>query len=470
MLPFWMMDAAELSDRIRRREISCAEAVDSVLDRVQEVNAAHNALTSVEADEARAMARDADRRLAQDGPAGPLHGVPFTVKLDTDVAGKITDFGSAAMRDNLAAEDAPAVGHLRRAGAIYIGKSNAPCFSMRGFTDNELYGRTLNPFDATASAGGSSGGAAAAAALGLGPIHVASDRGGSIRLPSWSCGVVGLRPTAGRVAVRNASERAERNLTNQLTSVWGPITRTVRDAQLALAVFGQPDPRDPQWVPAPLEQAIRAPLRVSLFRRWGDRGADPAVAAALDQAAAALSEAGCIVEEGMPPHFDELEEMRNRMAVDDSRRAQAGIDKTGDRMARKVFDNILQMSAPRDTDEALAAYQRKLAIARAWSLHLADHDLMLTPVSWRHRIPLDEDQHTPERYREMIRDLSCLTTVATLGLPGLAVPTGLADGVPVGVQLVARWFREDVLLAAGKIIERASGFSVLRALDHKTSS
>ncbi|MDR5654526.1 amidase [Ruixingdingia sedimenti] len=462
--PLWAMDAADLADRIRRREVSCVEAVDSVLARVAAVNAAHNALTSVEDDDARAAARAADRRLAAGDPVGALHGVPFTVKLDTDVAGRVTDLGAAALQANVAAEDAPAVAHLRHAGAIYIGKSNAPCFSMRGFTDNALYGRTLNPFDAAASAGGSSGGAAVAAALGLGPVHVATDRGGSIRLPSWANGVVGLRPTIGRVAVYNASEGGERSLTHQLTSVWGPVTRTVRDARLALRVFAEPDARDPQWTPAPLDRPVPAPLRVALFRRWGDRGADPAVAGALDQAAAALAAAGCIVEEAAPPHFDELEEMRQRMAVDDARRGRAGVQAAGDDMARKVFDTIMALSPPRTVDEALADYQRKHVIARDWSLRFADCPLMLMPVSWRHRIPQDEDLQGPDRYRAMLRDLSCLTTVATLGLPGLAVPTGLAGGLPVGVQLVARWFREDILLAAGEIIERASGFSALQTL------
>ena len=248
----WQLDALEVAARIRRKEISASEVTRSVLDRIAQVNPRINALAEVMADEAQAAAQVADAVAARGEFLGPLHGVPVTIKVNVDTAGHATTDGVVAQKDTIATTDSPLVAHMRKAGAIIVGRSNTPAFSLRWFTDNDLHGRTLNPFDASVTPGGSSGGAAAAVALGMGAIAHGNDYGGSVRYPAWACGVVGLRTTPGRIPSYKASF-PNRTISNQLASVQGPLTRSVADARLALEVMSQGSPLDPNWVPVPID-------------------------------------------------------------------------------------------------------------------------------------------------------------------------------------------------------------------------
>ena len=203
--PLWRLAAVELAALIRRREVSARDAAQSVLTRIAEVNPRVNALAEVMADAALATADACDAALAAGMAPGALHGVPVTIKVNVDTAGHATTDGIVAAKDNIAATDSPLVANLRAAGAVIVGRSNTPAFSLRWFTDNALHGRTLNPFDPTVTPGGSSGGAAAAVATGMGAIAHGNDYGGSIRYPAWARGVVGLRTTVGRVPAFKAS-------------------------------------------------------------------------------------------------------------------------------------------------------------------------------------------------------------------------------------------------------------------------
>lgn len=461
----WRLSAVELAAAIRRRELSAREAVASVLARIADANPGVNALVDVMAGEAVAAADAADAALARGDAVGPLHGVPVTIKVNIDTAGRPTTGGIVALKDLVAAEDAPVTANLRRAGAIVVGRSNTPAFSLRWFTDNDLHGRTLNPFDPAVTPGGSSGGAAAAVALGMGAIAHGNDYGGSIRHPAWACGVVGLRPTAGRVPAFNASAKDERIVSNQLMSVQGPLTRSVADARLALAAMSRRDARDPLWVPAPLEGEMPRPLNVALFRRWDGLPTHAPVGAALEGAAAALAAAGCIVEEAEPPHFEEAAMLWRQQVFDDLRRGGvAAIETFGDAAVKRALGFYLGGIAAGDRDACLAGLARRLTIARAWSLFFERWPVLLMPVSWERPFPIDDDTRSQARMEAMLRAQSPLLATALLGLPGLAVPTGLVDGLPAGVQLCATRYREDLCLAAGEIVERACGFSALGQL------
>ena len=232
--PLWKLSATEVAEAIRTQDVSATQVAESVLARIDEVNPRINALAEVMHSEALAAASAADLAVARGDALGPLHGVPVTIKVNIDTAGHATTDGIVAAKDNIATTDSPLVAHLRQAGAVIVGRSNTPAFSLRWFTDNELHGRTLNPFDPKVTPGGSSGGAAAATATGMGAIAHGNDYGGSIRYPAWACGVVGLRTTAGRVPAYKAS-MPNRIISNQFMSVQGPLTRTVADARLALA-------------------------------------------------------------------------------------------------------------------------------------------------------------------------------------------------------------------------------------------
>jgi amidase len=465
----WRLGAVELAARIRARQVSAREAATSVLTRIAEVNPRINALPEVMADEALAAADAADRALAAGLAPGALHGVPVTIKVNVDTAGHATTDGIVAAKDNIAKTDSPLVAHLRGAGAVIVGRSNTPAFSLRWFTDNDLHGRTLNPFDPSVTPGGSSGGAAAAVAMGMGPIAHGNDYGGSIRHPAWACGVVGLRTTPGRVPSYKASA-PNRVITNQMMSVQGPLTRSVRDARLALQVMSQGSPFDPQWTPAPLEYpAPNRRLRVAVFKRHAAYDADTSVVAAIDQAAQWLAAAGCEVEEVEPPHFEEGAHLWRQLVMDDMRRGGLpAVEAMGDAGVRSALRGYLSGLAPLDANALMEAQQRRFSICRDWAVLLetdaGGHDVLLMPVSWQRQFAIDADVGEPERVHRLLAAQSPLLGTAMMGLPGLAVPTGMSGGLPTGVQIVATRFREDRCLAVGELVEAAARFSALDLL------
>ncbi|PUE21363.1 amidase family protein [Limnohabitans sp. WS1] len=461
----WQLSATELAARIARRETTARAATESVLARIAEVNPQVNALASVSPDKALQAADAADAAQTRGDVMGPLHGVPVTIKINIDVQGEATDEGVHDFKDNIASSDSPLVQSLREAGAIVVGRNNAPAFSLRWFTDNDLHGRTLNPFDAGVTPGGSSGGAAVATALGMGAIAHGNDYGGSIRYPAWACGVVGLRTTVGRVPSYKASA-PNRIISNQQMSVQGPLTRTVADARLALQVMAQGTPLDPQWVPAPLEFAdAQQPCRVAVFRNWAHSAVDPTVSAAVDQAARWLEAAGYTVEEVEPPHFAEVSAMQFHMVMNDMRRGgEPFMREHGDDALRKALSHYMAINPVWDRDQYLEAMTRRFNIARDWAVFLERYPVLLMPNSWERQFPIDDDQRSAERTAQILLAQAPLLSTATLGLPGLSVPTGVVNGLPVGVQIVSTKFREDRMLAAGEVIEQAAQFSALAYL------
>jgi amidase len=460
----WQLNATDLAGRIARRETTARAATESVLSRIAEVNPKFNALASVTPDKALQAADAADAAQARGETLGSLHGVPVTIKVNIDVQGEATDEGVHAFKNNIASIDSPLVQSMREAGAIILGRNNAPAFSLRWFTDNALHGRTLNPFDTSVTPGGSSGGAAAATALGMGAIAHGNDYGGSIRYPAWACGVVGLRTTVGRVPSYKASA-PNRIISNQQMSVQGPLTRTVADARLALQVMAQGTPLDPQWVPAPLEFAdARQPTRVAVFRSWAHSPVDPTASAAVDQAARWLEAAGYTVEEAEPPHFAEVSAMQFHMVMNDMRRGgEPFMREHGDDALRKALGHYMAINPVWDRDQYLEAMTRRFNIARDWAVFFERYPVLLMPNSWERQFPIDDDQRSAERTAQILLAQAPMLSTATLGLPGLSVPTGVVNGLPVGVQIVSTKFREDRMLAAGEVIERAAQFS---ALDH----
>jgi Asp-tRNA(Asn)/Glu-tRNA(Gln) amidotransferase A subunit family amidase len=266
-MELWQMSAVELAQTIRVGRASSREAVQSVLGRMDAVNAKLNAVVRRMDDEALAAADTADALRAKREPL-PLHGVPVTVKVNTDQKGHPTDNGVVAFKDVIAPDDAPVVANLRAAGAIVVGRTNVPAFSMRAFSENELHGRTQNPRDRSVTPGGSSGGAASAVAAGIGAIGHGNDIAGSVRFPAFCCGIVGLRVGLGRIPSFNHSAKVARGIGAQLMATQGPLTRTVGDARLALRVMAKGDPRDTRWVDAPLAGPLVArPIKVAIVPR-----------------------------------------------------------------------------------------------------------------------------------------------------------------------------------------------------------
>lgn len=462
----WQLGAVEIAAAVRRRDLSCREVTASALARIAQLNPRINALAEVLADEAMAQADAADRRTLRGEATGPLHGVPVSIKINVDQAGHATTNGVVPLRHHMASEDAPVVAHWRKAGAIVIGRSNTATYSSRWFTDNGLHGRTLNPWDAAITPGGSSGGAAAAVASGMGALAHGNDIGGSIRYPAYACGVTGLRPTTGRVPAYNPSATVERSITPQLMSVQGPLARSIADLRLGYMAMACHDARDPNWVPVPHELPLPSgPIRVALFKAAPGIPVDPAVTLALDQAALWLQQAGYEVHEAALPDFTEAAELWRTLTVEDSRRSiVAGVNQHGDEAMQRSQHYMLAGMAECDRDGYLDGLARRQTLLRRWSVFLQTYPLVLMPISWQRPCPQDEDIATLERARALIDAQSPLLATAALGLPGLAVPTGMAGGVPIGVQLLAWRFREDMLLQAGQVIEEAALFTPFAAL------
>src|SRR5579863_4941458 len=228
-MELWQLDVTELARLIRLGQASSREATTACLTRMDAVNGKLNAVVRRMDEEALAAAGAADAVRARGAALGRLHGVPVTIKVNTDQKGHPTDNGVVAFRDVVATEDAPVVANLRAAGAVIIGRTNVPAFSMRAFSENELHGRTLNPRDRAITPGGSSGGAGSAVATGIGPIGHGNDIAGSVRIPAYCCGIVGLRVGLGRIPSFNPSAKVARPVSAQLMSTQGPLTRTVRD-------------------------------------------------------------------------------------------------------------------------------------------------------------------------------------------------------------------------------------------------
>ena len=261
----WRWQACELAQAIQTRQIKSREAVEACLRRLEQVNSKINAVVDILDSEALDAADAADDAVTRGEPLGLLHGVPVTIKINVDYAGRATTNGVVAFKDRIAKADSPCVVNWRKAGAVIVGRTNVPPFSARFFTDNALYGRTTNPWDIGRTPGGSSGGAAAALAVGIGALAHGNDRAGSIRYPAYACGVMGLRPTFGRVPTFEQSSPVEPSITTQLTNVQGPLARSICDLRLGLAAMEGRDPRDPWWVKSDHDSLTFRPTRVAMF-------------------------------------------------------------------------------------------------------------------------------------------------------------------------------------------------------------
>jgi amidase len=451
----WGWQACDLAEAIRARRVSSREAVASCLSRLDAVNPRINAVVDVMAEDALAAADRADQAVARGETLGALHGVPVTIKINVDVAGRPTTNGVVAFQERVAKDDSPPVANWRKAGAIVIGRTNVPPFSARFFTANALYGRTPNPWDASRTPGGSSGGAAAAVATGIGPLGHGNDRAGSVRYPAYACGVVGLRPTLGRIPTYDATTPDELSMTTQLTHTQGPLARSIRDLQLGFAAMAARDPRDPWYAPvASGLEPSREPVPVALFDECPGVGVEPAVAAALRTAAGWLEEAGYRVERATPPRFEEAARLFFTLVRSEERSSTtSAIDRLGDDELRRARASTMAYASELDYDGYIKAFARRASILREWMLFFERYPLLLMPVSCERAWPADYDQRGDKAVAHMMTAHHPMLAVSTLGLPGLAVPTGLADGLPVGIQLVASRFREDLCLGAGAAIE-----------------
>jgi len=463
MSEIWQLSATELAQRIARRRLSSAEVVDAHLARIDAVNPHLNAVVRILADEARAGAALADRRLAAGETVGPLHGVPFTVKENIDMAGLPTTWGVPALAQAVVPADAPVVERMRAAGAIPIGRTNLPDMALRLHTASSLHGLTRNPWHPGRTAGGSSGGEAAALASGMSPIGLGNDIGGSLRNPASACGIASIRPSAGRVPDAGYMPAEDRLMAVQLMNVQGPMARRVADVRLGLQVLMGAHPRDPWSIDAPFDGPVLAgPIRVAVLPEPPGGGTDPKIAATVRRAAQALADAGYAVEEVCPPRYEDAISCWARLIMGDF---QSVLELLSPMMGADAvaFLNNFNQAVPPLADVAAWSHLmvERDGIARAWSIFMADHPLLLSPT-WS-QLPFEHgfDSATPAGSLAIKELMRPVVPANLLGLPSACVPAGRdeATGLPIGVLITGRRLREDLCLEAAEAIEARLGLA-----------
>jgi amidase len=452
----WKWDAVDLAGGIRARIISSREAVTACLDRIDAVNPKLNAVVLTLRESALAAADEADRAVKRGDKLGVLHGLPVTTKLNTDQAGVPNSSGVVAYKDRIATGDNAAIANLRKAGAIVVGRTNTPPFCLRWMTENELHGRTLNPWSKKHVPGGSTGGGAAAVAAGMCPLTQGSDNGGSIRYPAFCTGIAGLRPSLGRVPSYNPSQ-GDRLLSGQLIAVSGPMARRVRDLRMGLEAMAQRDVRDPFWAPVPLAgPALARPIKLALCSNPTGEGVHTTVADSLQRAAKILADAGYAVEEPKLPSVLEAHEVWDRICQGELRESFANmVTELADAPMKQAMHYMMARMPERafTVDEYLSFYTRRAAMVREWSELLEEYAVLLAPISTRPQFVHGEDILSQEANDASYRAQATLTAFALIGIPGVAVPTGVQGGLPTGVLVMSQRFREDVALDAAEIIE-----------------
>lgn len=453
--------ASELAAGIRARTIGSLELLDCYLERIDRLNGPINAVVTLDAERARAEAKHLDDRAARGDFAGPLHGLPMTVKDCIETAGMRTTSGAPDLSGHVPGRDADAVARLRAAGAVIFGKTNLPLYAGDLQTFNDVFGTTNNPWDATRTPGGSSGGAAAAVAAGLTSLELGSDLAGSIRLPAHFCGVYGHKPSYGIVPLRGHVPPAPGTLARDDIAVLGPLARSAGDLALALDVIAGPDAADAAAWRLALPPPRQASLRDYRVAAWFDDPAAPiddAVHGRLDAAVDALRAAGVRVDIDARPAIS--------MDVNWRTFVHLLLGVTAGGLPPSVFDALADAASripPEDeSDTALwmrAATQRKIAWDAAneeaarmrarWAEFFTSYDVILCPAHPTLAFPHD---HIPQLLARQLTvngaPQSYIRQTMWSGLAGVGylpvsvAPVGRAQGLPVGVQIIAP-FLED---------------------------
>jgi Asp-tRNA(Asn)/Glu-tRNA(Gln) amidotransferase A subunit family amidase len=444
----------EMASLARSGAVSSYELVEALLERIETVNPHYNAFTMVLPDQARASARRADQGLKM----GPLHGVPLTVKDSYDVAGLPTRLGSFFAPEAPASEDSAVVQRLRRAGAIIIGKTNTPEFLTSYETDNFITGRSNNPWNVERTPGGSSGGEAAAIASGCSPGGVGTDGGGSIRVPAHFCGIAGLKPTPGRISL--IGHRPAEAATG--IAVAGPMARSVADVRLLFEVLAGYDDRDPWSAPVELRSPKIDGARIGVFEAFYDIPVQPAVRAAVKKAADLLAGLGFAVDSFRPEGLERAPNLWSfffaELPAPASKERIAGREQEAHWTYRENLDRLLERppAAGWQVIESLAARDR---MRRGLVEQMRNVPFLLLPVSsiaaFKHR---ERKFSTEAKSVGLFQAMMPVTAFNLLGFPALTVPLLLdEEGMPVGVQIVARPWEEEALLELGVALEAARG-------------
>jgi Asp-tRNA(Asn)/Glu-tRNA(Gln) amidotransferase A subunit family amidase len=459
--------AMELAALVRDRTASAREVVEEHLARIGALNPPLNAIVTLRAEEALTEADEVDRRVAG-GDSLPLAGVPFTVKDLIAAGGVRTTAGTPPLRDFVPRMDATAVGRLRSAGGILLGKTNCPEWGMFPYTRNSLFGATDNPVRPGLTPGGSSGGESASVAAGLSAIGVGTDFGGSVRWPAHCTGILALRPTLGRIPGTGQLPTAsldEPLIPNAVTlqgraQMVGPLARTVEDLEAALDVMAGPDGLDPFAVPAPLGGAANA--RVERVAIWeGPASPEPRgdVLFVIREAAQALEGHTTVAEE--QPNLLERAvtlygELRDLDRLQDVRRLMRGHEDEVGADVRHAMEAAAEAERVNPLPDPARTWEERDRLRAAFLAFLDRHPILLMAVATLPAYDLAETPTVNGHEQSMWDVLAPSRVISLFGVPAASVPFGRsADGLPIGVQVVGRPFREDEVLAVAQRLMEA---------------
>ena len=459
----WRMSASEIVKATTAGEVRSIDVITSVVDRMQKVNPKLNAIVCDLSDEALKTAELLDRARNNGKECGSLHGVPVTIKINVDQKGHSTSNGVLALKDWMAPDDAPVVKNLKNAGAIIIGRTNTPEFSFRADTDNELYGRTNNPWGSHVSAGGSSGGAGAAVMSGMGALGHGNDIGGSLRFPAAANGAFTVKPGLGRVPAWNPSQNSERGILAQSMSVQGLLTRDPSDLDLAMPILMKNDPVDPFHVPLPYDMGARNnKCKVALSRETPGFETHPEIYKGLELAADALRDAGHEVVEVDPPLILETAMAGYRALMGEViELLSPDIRKLGSSEINRIFDEYFKQFKPYTGTDLLKILAKRSYYAREWSIFLTKYPLILSPFLPQPFFKPGRDLEGQKGVREVLGSALWSYSINFLGLPAGCFPTHLAQleqgSQTINVQLIGQRWREDLIVQSMKTIRNRLG-------------
>jgi len=455
MTELWQMGALELADRIRSKEVSSREVLEAHLDRIEQVNGDLNAIVLVLTEEARAAADAADAAVVSGAQLGPLHGVPLSVKENIDVAGTATTQGVTMLREAVAPIDAPTTARMRAAGAIPFARTNLPDFGLRVHTHSELHGLTRNPWNPNVTTGGSSGGEAAALASGMSPIGLGNDIGGSLRNPAHCCGIASIKPSTGVVAQATVIPPIDQTLAPQLMAVEGPMARHVADVRAGLEILAGHDRRDPVSLPVVLTDATPGErLRIAVLTDPPGGATDPGIAAAIRSVADKMSDAGHDVVEATPPGYEDVIAYWASLLISEVRIMRAELDGAMGEGGKALLDAFDAQLPPSDLAGQFMLHAERYRLMREWSTFYAAHPVLLCPTwclpAFPHVAFIDGGTDTTETIRAVL-------PANFLGTPAAVTPAGIADGLPVGVQVMGDRFTDLRCLTVAAEIESLVG-------------
>lgn len=441
-----------LSEAIHNKEVSSYEVVTACISRIEAVNPKINAVVQKTFEEAIEQARQADNALRRGDNWGLLHGVPMTIKDSLDTAGVVTTAGTKGRATYMPDKDATVVARLRAAGAILVGKTNTPELTVAGITDNHIYGQTNNPYDLNRTPGGSSGGAAAIVATGAIPFDIGSDSSGSVRLPAHYCGIAGLKPTLGRVPRTGHILSFEIGLLDPYTHI-GPLARYVEDLTLLLSIIAGVDWYDPTIVPIalgnPLDVDLRQ-LRVAYYRDNGIKTSTSDTEQVIQQTVEILFASGLTLVEDRPPGIEQAEGLASNLILADGGAAIRKLLQTSGTALAETHSSIRWTQSDRVLPTlGLTALTAQWNIFRSHMLtFMREYDAIICPAS-----------STPAPPHETADiDFSYTVPYNLTGWPAVVVRGGTSsEGLPIGVQVIASPWREDVACAIAQQIEEELG-------------